>query len=188
MNPVSFAFTGLTIGLWLNALNLLGISAAPMDDKSPHPARSVAIGSLTAAITLFVGAVWLIIGSPFGSFEAWPIMSLFAGVMGMFSMLWIFVFVMQWVGLDPRPVGNVCLLMAIMQIIYMIGYAQITGMATTHDLLLQLTLASYVVLLLMFWRLLNGKLAAAPVGWWAMLSTVGTLYLLYTSGSVFLPL
>lgn len=186
MNPVSFAMTGLTIGLWLNALALLGVAAAPMDDNTPNPAKTVAIaGSLPAAITLTLGALWLIVGSPFGGLEAWPIMSAFAGIMGMFGMLWIGVFAMQWWGVDPRPVGNLCLLLAIMQVIYMIGYAQITAMAATHDLIVQLILASYVVLLLMFWRLLNGKMAANPVGWWIMLTVVGTLYLLFFSGSIF---
>lgn len=185
MNPVSFAMTGLAFGLWLNGLALLGIAATPKDDKSPNPAKTVAVaGSLPAAITLVLGALWLVVGSPFGGVEAWPLMSLFAGIMGMFGMLWIGVFAIQWYGVDPRPVGNVCLLMVIMLIIYMFGYAQITAMASTHDLIIQLILASYVVLLSMFWRLLNGKMAATLVGWWTMLTVVGTFYLLYVSGSV----
>jgi hypothetical protein len=185
MNPVAFAMTGLVFGLWLNALNLLGIASTPTSEGASPPAKSVAVGgSLTAAITLIIGAIWLFIGVPFGE-GALSVQAMFSGIMGMYGLLWIAVFAMQWFGIDPRPVGNLCLLMAIMQIIHMIGYWSLTGMASIHNWIELIVLGTYVVLLYMFWKLLNGKMAAQPVGWWTMVTVVGTLYLLYFSGGIF---
>ncbi|MCF8077753.1 MAG: hypothetical protein K9K88_00595 [Desulfobacterales bacterium] len=182
MNPVAFAMTGLAFGLWLNSLSLLGISAEPAEEDGPNPAKSVAAGgSLAAAITLILSAFWLIVGNPFGH-EG--VQSLFSGIMGMYALLWIGVFAMQWFGLDGRPIGNLCLLMAIMQIIHIIGYAKIIGMGTLHDWITQLVLLSYTILLFMFWKLLNGKMGAALVGKWGMVTVVGTLYLLFFNGGI----
>jgi len=184
MNPIAFAMTGLIFGLWLNAFALLGIGATPAKEGAVSPVKTVgAAGSLVAAITLVFMAVVLTVGQPFGAGE--PINFLFAAIGGMYGLLWIGVFAVQWFELDGRPVGNLCLLMAILQVIQIIALATITGMATAHMWIVALVLATYIVLLLLFWGLFYGKVSAPLTGWWALVTVVGTAYLLFFGGGIF---
>jgi len=183
MNPIAFAMTGLIFGLWANAFALLGIGATPAKEGDVSPVKTVAAaGSLTAAITLMFMAIWLTAGEPFG--KGAPVNVLFAAIGGMYSLLWIGVFAVQWFGLDGRPVGNICLLCAILQVLHMIAVAIVLGTAGTHIWIVQITLLSYVVLLLMFWGLFYGKVTAPTTGWWALLTCIGTAYLLWFGGGI----
>ena len=182
MNPIAFAMTGLLFGLWANAFALLGIGAAPAKEGDVSPVKTVAVCGLTAAITLIFMAIWLTAAEPFG--KAAPVNVLFAAIGGMFGLLWIVVFAVQWFGLDGRPAGNICLLLAIMQVLHMIAVAIVLGTAGIHIWIVQITLASYVVLLLLFWKLFYGKVAAPTVGWWALLTCIGTAYLLWFGGGI----
>jgi len=184
MNPIAFAMTGLIFGLWLNAFALLGIGAAPAKEGAVSPAKTVgAAGSLVAAITLIFMAIWLTVGQPFG--EGAAVNVLFAAIGGMYGLLWIGVFAVQWYELDGRPVGNLCLLMAIMQVIHMIGVVVVLGTVGTHVWLVQLVLATYTVLLLLFWGLFYGKVSATLTGWWTIVTVIGTGYLLWFGGGIF---
>ncbi|MFH1911785.1 MAG: hypothetical protein ABIK91_07180 [Pseudomonadota bacterium] len=183
MNPIAFAMTGLIFGLWANAFALLGIGATPAKEGDVSPVKTVAAaGSLTAAITLLFMAIWLTAAEPFG--KGAPVNVLFAAIGGMYALLWIGVFAVQWFGLDGRPVGNICLLCAILQVLHMIAVAIVVGTTGAHVWIVQLTLLSYVVLLLLFWGLFYGKVAAPTVGWWALLTCVGTAYLLWFGGGI----
>lgn len=185
MNPIALAMMGLAFGLWLNAFNLLGIGAKPAKEGAVSPTKTVATaGSLIAASALIFGAVWMVVGVPFGP-EAGPIQALFAATMGMYGFLFIGVFAVQNFNLDGRPVGSACLMLAILQVIIIIGLATITGMATVHDWMVAIVLATYAVLLLLFWGLFYGKVSASPTGWWALVTWVGTLYLLFFGGGIF---
>ena len=184
MNPIAFAMTGLIFGLWLNAFNLLGIGAKPAKEGAVSPTKTVAAaGSLIAAITLVFMAIVLTVGQPFGAGE--PINFLFAAIGGMYGLLWIGVFATQWFELDGRPVGNLCLLMAILQVIQIVALATLTGMATAHLWIVALVLVTYTVLLLLFWGLFYGKVSATLTGWWAIVTSVGTAYLLFFGGGIF---
>lgn len=184
MNPITFGMTGLIFALWLNGFALLGIGAKPAKEGAVAPIKTVAsAGSLMGAITLIFMAIWLTVGQPFGEGE--PVNILFAGIGGMYGLLWIGVFAVQWFNLDGRPVGNLCLLMAIMQVIHMIGVAVVVGTVGTHVWLVQVVLASYIVLLLLFWGLFYGKVSATLTGWWAIVTCFTTAYLLWFGGGIF---
>lgn len=117
--------TGLIFGLWVNAFALLGIGAKPVEGVGSPTKTVAAAGSLVAAITLIFMTIWLTVGQPFGVAE--PVNVLFAAIGGMYGLLWIGVFAWQWFDLDGRPVGNVCALMVIMQVIHMIGVGYVCG-------------------------------------------------------------
>ncbi|MBT9176985.1 MAG: hypothetical protein DDT20_01311 [Firmicutes bacterium] len=183
MNPIAFAMTGLIFGLWLNAFNLLGIGARPAKEGAVSPTKTVAAaGSLVAAITLVFMAIWLTVGQPFG--EGAPVNVLFAAIGGMYGLLWIGVFAVQWFNLDGRPAGNLCLLCAILQVLHMIAVAIVVGTVGIHVWIVQAVLLSYVVLLLLFWGLFYGKVPARPVGWWGIVTCITTAYLLWFGGGI----
>jgi hypothetical protein len=142
-------------------------------------------GSLAGAITLTFAAVWFVIGQPFGGREAWALHALFSSITGMYGLLWIGVFAVQVFDLDWQPIGNLCLLAALMQAIEIIGVFRLLGMASLHIWITNAALASYIVWLLMFSRMLNGKLAARTVGWWSIVAVIGTLYLQFVGGGIF---
>lgn len=185
MNPLAFAMTGLNFALWLNAFNLLGIGAKPVSEGAVSPAKTVgAAGSLIGAITLVFAAIWFVVGQPFGK-EAGAVHALFSSVTGMYGLLWIGVFAAQVFDFDWRPVANLCLLLAILQAIQIVAVFSLLGTTSIHVWLVNLVLASYLVLVIMFNRLLYGKLAARPVGWWLIVTVVGTTYLQFFGGGIF---
>jgi len=183
MNPIAFAMMGLIFGLWLNAFNLLGIGAKPAKEGAVSPTKTVAAaGSLVAAITLVFMAIWLTVGQPFGAGA--PVNVLFAAIGGMYGLLWIGVFATQWFGLDGKPMGNLSLLCAILQAILIICVAIVVGVVGVHVWIVQTVLATYLVLLLLFWGLFYGKVSATLTGWWGIVTCVGTLYLLLFGGGI----
>jgi len=185
MNPIAFAMTGLNFALWLNAFNLLGIGAAPASEGGVSPTKTVgAAGSLIGAITLVLSSIWFIVGQPFGP-EAGAINALFSVTTGMYGLLWIGVFAAQVFDFDLQPVANLCLLVAINQVIGIIAVFYLLGMAGIHVWIVNLVLASYVVLLIMFNRVLYGKIGARPVGLWLIVTVIGTFYLQFFGGGIF---
>ena len=178
----AFGMTGLNFALWLNAFNLLGIGAQPASEGAVSPAKTVgAAGSLIGAISLVATAIWFGWVQPFGNAADF----LFSLTTGMYGLLWIGVFAVQVFDFDWRPIANLCLLVAINQVIGIIGVFSLLGTASVHVWIVQAVLASYIVLLIMFNRLLYGKLAARPVGWWLIVTAIGTLYLQFFGGGVF---
>ena len=187
MNPLAFAMTGLNFVLWLNAFNLLGIGAAPASEGAISPTKTVgAAGTLIGAITLVLSAIWFIIGQPLGLEPPGPALNaLLSVITGMYGLLWIGVFVVQVFDFDWQPIANLCLLLAINQVIGIIALFSLLGTASTHVWIIAAVLASYVVLLIMFNRLLSGKMGARPVGWWLIVTAIGTAYLQFFGGGIF---
>lgn len=185
MNPLTLAMTGLNFALWLNAFNLLGVGAEPAEEGGPSPTKTVgAAGSLIGAITLIFASIWIIMGKPFGE-EAGDVAALLSGITGMYGLLWIGVFAAQVLDYDLRPIGNLCLLVAFLQVIHMVGVARILGTDTVHVWIVQGVLATYVVLLLLFWALTYGRIQARPVGAWLIVTVAGTTYLQFWAGGIF---
>jgi hypothetical protein len=143
-----------------------------------------AAGSLIGAITLVLTAIWFVVGQPFGA-EAGPVHALFSLTTGMYGLLWIGVFAAQVFDYDWRPIANLCLLVAINQVIGIFALFYLLGTAGLHVWIVAAVLASYVVLLIMFNRLLYGKMGARPVGWWLIVTVIGTFYLQFFGGGVF---
>jgi hypothetical protein len=185
MNPMAFAMTGFNFALWLNACYLLGIGG-PAKAGDPSAVKTVAAaGSLAGAITLTFGAIWFVVGQPFGGREFWALHALFSSIVGTYGLLWIGVFSVQMFNFDWHPIANLCLLAALMQAIEIIGVFHLLGMASLHIWITNAALASYIVWLLMFWGMLHGKLAARAVGSWSLVAVVGTLYLQFFGGGIF---
>jgi len=74
---------------------------------------------------------------------------------------------------------------AINQVIGIIAVFYLLGMAGIHVWIVNLVLASYVVLLIMFNRVLYGKIGARPVGLWLIVTVIGTFYLQFFGGGIF---
>lgn len=94
-------------------------------------------------------------------------------------------FATQVLNYDLRPVGNLCLLVASLQVIHMVGVARILGTDTVNVWIVQAVLASYVILLVMFWAVTYGRIQARPVGAWLIVTVVGTTYLQFWAGGIF---
>jgi hypothetical protein len=185
MNPMAFAMTGMAFALWLNACYLLGLGTAPKAGGSAA-ARTVGIaGSLTGAISLTFAAIWFVVGQPFGGREASTLHSLFSSITGLYGLLWIGVFAVQAFDLDWHPIANLFLLAALMQAIEIVGVFRLFGTASVHIWITNAALAAYVVWLLLYARMLYGKLAARTVGWWSVVAVIGTLYLQFVGGGIF---
>lgn len=188
MNPLVLGLTGLNFALWANAFSLLGVAAEPTSEGAPPPGKTVATaGTVMGGSMLLFASIWFIVGKPLGA-EATEATALLAGITGMYGLLLIGVFLAQILGLDVRPLGNLCLLVAAFQVIHMVGVARTLGTDTTHLQLVQAVLGSYVVLLVLFWALFYGKVASRWVGVWLIVTVIGTTYLQFWAGGVFPPL
>jgi hypothetical protein len=189
LNPLSFGIMGLALALFANALPLLGVAAEPLEEGGHAPTKTVAIvGSLSGAITLMFFALWFIIGAPFGTEDSVLVrlQTLFASLGGKFGLLWIAVTVVQIKGWDLRPIGTVCLLLALIHVIEMI-ILPILVPVTANIVIIEIVFVSYVLVLLGFWAVIHGKLSPKPQGWIMLISTVGTLYIQFIASGV-LPL
>ncbi len=188
MNPLVLGLTGLNFALWANALSLLGVAAEPTSEGAPAPVKTVATaGTIMGGSALLFAAIWFIVGKPLGA-EATEATALLAGITGMYGFLLTGVFLAQILGFDGRPLGNLCLLVAAFQVIYLVAVARTLGLETTHLKLVEAVLSSYVVLLVLFWALFYGRIKARPVGIWLIVTVIGTTYLQFWAGGVFPPL
>lgn len=184
LSPISFGVVGLTIALFANGLPLLGID--PPVEGEPSPTKTVAIvGSFAGAFTLTFFALAMILGHPFGTTDPAAVRTtiLFGSLGGKFGMLWTGVFITQIKGWDMRPIGSMCLLMALLHATEM-GILAYYGPITTHLVIIEVVFAVYVLVLLGFWAVTHGKIGPKPVGWICMLGALGTFYLQFVAGGV----
>jgi hypothetical protein len=185
MNPMGFAMTGFGFALWLNACYLLGIGG-PAKGESRAYAKTVGIaGSLVGAIALTFAAIWFVVGEPFGGREAATLHALFSSITGLYGLLWIGVFAVQVFNLDWQPIANLFLLAAFMQAVEIVAVFRQLGTASVHIWITNGALAAYVVWLILYARMLHGKVAARTVGWWSIVAVIGTLYLQFIGGGIF---
>jgi hypothetical protein len=167
MNPMAFAMTGFGFALWLNACYLLGIGA-PVKVESTAYVKTVGIaGSLVGAISLTFAAMWFVVGEPFGGREAATLHALFSSITGLYGLLWIGMFAVQVFNLDWQPIANLFLLAAFMQAVEIVAVFRVLGMASVHVWITNAALAAYIVWLVLYARMLHGRVAARTVGWWA---------------------
>ena len=186
LNPLSFGIMGLALALFANALPLLGIAAEPLEEGGHSPTKTTAvIGSLAGAISLTFFALWFIIGAPLGTAD--PVLVrlqiLFASLGGKFGLLWIGVTIVQIRGWDLRPVGTMCLFIALIHVIEMVILPTLVPV-TLNIILIEVVFVSYVLVLLGFWAVIHGKIAPKPVGWILLIATVGTLYIQFIASGV----
>jgi hypothetical protein len=184
LSPISFGVVGLAMALFANGLPLLGVDAP--QEGQPSPTKTVAmVGSFAGAFTLIFFALAIILGHPLGTTDPAAVRTqiLFASLGGKFGLLWIGVFITQAMGWDMRPIGSMCLLMALLQATEM-GILAYYGPITTHLVIIEVVFTVYVLVLLGFWAVTHGKVGPKPVGWICMLGTLGTFYLQFVAGGV----
>jgi hypothetical protein len=116
---------------------------------------------------------------------------LFSAISGMYGLLWLGAAVVQARGWDMRVIGNLALLCIILQVVEMAllaSYRAEAALPSAHFVIVELVLASYVLVLYGFWAVTHGRIAAKTVGWLCMLAAAGTLYIMVYGGGLLAPL
>jgi hypothetical protein len=175
LSPITFAFIGLFIGLWIEGMLFLG--AYPEDEGGAPVAPTLAYGGfLLSGLTMLFGSLWLILSSRVE--EALGLNQVFlllTGIMGMYGAILTVAGIAQRNGWDLRPVGQMALAGFILQLFMtpaiigaLGGFAAVPGVAVS--------LIIYMVLLLSFFLLTNGRLGLRPVGVMCILSALASLW------------
>jgi len=183
--PITIGMVGLQFGLFVNALALLGIDAAPAGDGQPDPGKSVGmVGSLIAALSLIFMSFTLILGAPFGTEGlAAQIQIMFSAISGMYGFLFLGFGFVQLRGWDLRPIGNAALGAAILQVIEVIIIAVMWGL-NLNNIITEIVLIIYVIALVGFWRTTHGQQSPQIQGWLLLLAWLGTFYFMLWSGGL----
>ncbi|MEM1992129.1 MAG: hypothetical protein QXY58_04600 [Nitrososphaerota archaeon] len=163
--PVAFGMMGLTFGLFAYGLYLLGFEAKPLKEGAPDPGKTVAtIGALTAFLSLFIMAIHQITASPAAvdPVTAGPIgvalTQLFSITPLMYANLWLATVIVTYAGWDGRYVGNLALIVAIYQFIFMgIFHYLIGGVYDLNTTIIQIALLTYALAALGFYLATHGK-------------------------------
>lgn len=193
--PITLGMVGLLFALWANGMQLLGVDAKPVDDQvdGADATRAVAVaGSAMGALTLLFMAGWLVVAAPLGDDPtAVQLGLLFSAIAGMYGLLWLGAAVVQARGWDMRVIGNLALLCVVLQLVEMAllaSYRAAAGLPAAHFVIVELVLASYVLVLYGFWAVTHGRIAARTVGWLCMFAALGTLYIMVYGGGLLAPL
>lgn len=183
LNPLAFGITGLQFALFGNGFLLLGIDSDSAPGQ-PSPAKTVGVAaSLIGGIALTFQALWFIVGAPFGrEGAAVPVQLTFSAIAAMYAFIWLGAGITQMLGWDLRPIGNIALLCLILQLIEMAVIAS-WGL-TTHLVLVEVVLLSYVLVLAGFWAATHGKVSTRPVGVLCLVAFVLTLYLQFWASGI----
>ncbi len=185
LSPVSFGLVGLAIALFANGVHLLGAHPGEDGGEDVSAGKTVAIvGSVAGAVSLLFFTLWFIIGAPFATEDPQlvKVQLLFATLGGKFGLFWIGVATAQVFGWSFKPIGTVCLFLAVMHVIEMIILGS-WGL-TLHIILMEFVFASYVLVLLAFWALPYGRAGPKVVGTITVVSAFATLYLVYVAGGI----
>ncbi|MEM3884510.1 MAG: hypothetical protein QXG77_02205 [Nitrososphaerota archaeon] len=163
--PVAFGMMGLTFGLFAYGLYLLGFEAKPLKEGAPDPGKTVAtIGALSSFLSLFIMAILQITTSPAAvdPAAAGPIgvalTQLFSITPLMYANLWLATVIVTYAGWDGRYVGNLALIVAIYQFIFMgIFHYLIGGVYDLNATIIQIALLTYALAALGFYLATHGK-------------------------------
>ena len=156
---LAFGMTALNFALWANALNLL------KGDENDGPMVGT-VGSLYGGLGLIITAIW------FGWTQ--PDSALLSMTTGMYGLVLLGFYFMQAKGLAAGPLGNLCLLVFLNQEVVLVAMFR-GGTAFTDPVFL--TFAAYGILVLLFNRLLAGKVEGNIVGYWLIVCAIGTGYI-----------
>jgi hypothetical protein len=176
LNPITFAFIGLFIGLWVEGMAFMG--AYPEQEGGAPVSPTLALGGFTlAGVTMLFGSLWLILSSRVP--EALGLNQVFlllTGTMGMYGAILLVAGVAQFNGWDLRPVGQMALAGLILQL-FMTPALVIALGGPGAVLGVTLGLVIYILLLGSFVLLTNGKLGLKPVGLLCLLASLASLWI-----------
>jgi len=112
MPPITIVFFGSGIAVWANAMYFLGVGADPKEG-SADPLRSVGWVTLTAGIADFVQAFAIMSNQLAGDASI-----LLGGLVSIYALFFTFLGITEIMGLDLRPLGNVCIAIALVPLFY----------------------------------------------------------------------
>ena len=176
LNPITFAFIGLFIGLWVEGMLFLG--AYPEEEGGAPVSPVVGYGGfLLSGLTMLFGSLWLILSSRVEeALGLNPTFLLLTGIMGMYGMILTVAGIAQRNGWDLRPIGQMAIGGFILQLFMtpsiigaLGGFGAVPGVA--------ISLIIYILLLLAFFLVTNGKLGLKPVGFMCLLSSLASLWI-----------
>jgi hypothetical protein len=128
-------------------------------------------------------AFWLVMGAPLGRDGTLvPVQLTFSAISGMYGFLFLAFGIVQVLDGDVRPVGNVALICALMQVIeifIVIGWGLSTG-----NLITLAVLVTYTVTLVGFWATTHGKFPARTQAVLLLLSALGTFYFQFWASGI----
>lgn len=176
LNPITFAFIGVFIGLWVEGMAFMG--AYPEQEGGAPVTPTLALGGfLFAGVTILFGALWLILSSRVP--EALGLNQVFlllTGTMGMYGIILFVAGIAQFNGWDLRPVGQMALAGVILQL-FMTPALLIALGGPGAVLGVTISLVLYIILIASFVLLVNGKVGLKPVGTLCLLSSLASLWL-----------
>ncbi|MGH8929293.1 MAG: hypothetical protein ACRDZO_01310 [Egibacteraceae bacterium] len=176
LNPITIAFVGLFLGLWIEGMAFMG--AYPEQEGGAPVSPTLASGGfLLAGFSMLFGSLWLILSTRTeAALGLDQIPLLLTGTMGMYAVILLVAGVAQLNGWDLRPVGQMAIAGAILQLFMTPALVLALGAAALPTTGVTIALVIYIVLLLGFFLLTNGKLGLKPVGLVCLLASLASLW------------
>jgi hypothetical protein len=112
MPPITIVFFVSGIAVWANAMYFLGVGA-DRKEGGADPLRSVGWVTLTAGIVDFVQASAIMSNQLAGDASI-----LLGGLVAIYATFFTFLGITEVLGLDLRPLGNVCIAIALVPLFY----------------------------------------------------------------------
>ena len=114
MPPITIVFFVSGMAVWANAMYFLGVGA-DRKEGGADPLKSVGWVTLTAGLVDFVQAFAIMSNQLAGEAEA---SILLAGLVSIYALFFTFLGITEVLGLDLRPLGNVCIAIALVPMFY----------------------------------------------------------------------
>lgn len=178
LTPLTFEMVGLMFALWGNGVQLLGFFPEKEGTGPTGPTVGVA-ASLMGAFTLTLGAIWFVVGAPFGrTTGASQQQLLFGAIALMYGLLWFGAGFAQLRGWDLRPIGQLAVLCFILQAFEIIVIATFRPWSVTFTGI-EIALALYLPVLAGFFLVTHGRTSPRWVGWTCIVAGVGSAWLAF---------
>jgi hypothetical protein len=113
MPPITIVFFVSGIAVWANAMYFLGVGA-DRKEGSADPLKSVGWVTLTAGLVDFVQAFAIMSNQLAGEVSI-----VLAGLVSIYALFFTFLGITEVLGLDLRPLGNVCIAVALVPLFYL---------------------------------------------------------------------
>jgi hypothetical protein len=113
MPPITIVFFGSGIAVWANAMYFMGIGA-DRKEGAADPLKSVGWVTLAAGIADFVQAFAIMSNQLAGDASVQ-----LAGLVSIYALFFTFLGITEIFGLDLRPLGNVCIAVALVPLFYL---------------------------------------------------------------------
>lgn len=175
LNPITIAFIGLFLGLWIEGMAFLG--AYPEEEGGAPVAPTLALGGfILAGITLLFGGLWLLLSTRVPeALGLNPVYLLLSGTMTMYGIILLFAGIAQFNGWDLRPVGQLAIAGTILQLF--MTPALIAALPPVPGSVgLTIALVLYIILIAGLFLFTLGKLPAKLVGLVALLASLASLW------------